>query len=244
MHYFDNTLHGKDCAIEYAIIFVLYPTIKCGRLSQDEADILGDRIAIMAEGQLRCAGSSLFLKKTFGVGYQLTIEKVKSSKGSSTPDLVGLGEHDEKLMNLVESNVPDANLLTNVGSELSYQLPIGASSQFGPMFKALDEEVERGTLTSYGVGITTLDEVFLLVARGEGTGNKKEFASSKHMEGVTLADEGTKSARSRMDLENEGLFFRHIGALLKKRAAFFRRDKKAWCCTTLLPSLFVFVGFL
>lgn len=31
---------------------------------QDEADILGDRIAIMAEGRLRCAGSSLFLKKT------------------------------------------------------------------------------------------------------------------------------------------------------------------------------------
>ena len=29
----------------------------------DEADILGDRIAIMAEGQLRCVGSSLFLKK-------------------------------------------------------------------------------------------------------------------------------------------------------------------------------------
>ena len=40
-----------------------------------EADILGDRIAIMAEGQLRCAGSSLFLKRHYGVGYQLTIEK-------------------------------------------------------------------------------------------------------------------------------------------------------------------------
>jgi hypothetical protein len=42
---------------------------------QDEADILGDRIAIMAEGQLRCAGSSLYLKTLYGVGYQLTIEK-------------------------------------------------------------------------------------------------------------------------------------------------------------------------
>jgi ABC-type multidrug transport system ATPase subunit len=29
----------------------------------DEADLLGDRIAIMSEGQLRCVGSSLFLKK-------------------------------------------------------------------------------------------------------------------------------------------------------------------------------------
>lgn len=213
-------------------------------LPQDEADILGDRIAIMAEGQLRCAGSSLFLKKTFGVGYQLTIEKLKSNKNTSASDLVALGEHDENLMNIVQNNVPEASVLTNVGSELSYQLPMGAASQFGPMFKALDEEIEQGRVSSYGVGITTLDEVFLLVARGEGTGDKKEFASSKHIDGVALADDGTKSARSRMDLEKDGLFFRHVGALLKKRAAFFRRDKKAWCCTTLLPSLFVFVGFL
>ncbi len=35
----------------------------------DEADLLGDRIAIMAEGQLRTAGSSMFLKTRFGVGY-------------------------------------------------------------------------------------------------------------------------------------------------------------------------------
>lgn len=29
----------------------------------DEADLLGDRIAIMGDGKLRCCGSSLFLKK-------------------------------------------------------------------------------------------------------------------------------------------------------------------------------------
>ena len=34
----------------------------------------------MAEGQLRCAGSSLFLKKMYGVGYQLTIEKQRRGK--------------------------------------------------------------------------------------------------------------------------------------------------------------------
>lgn len=31
-------------------------------ICRDEADLLGDRIAIMADGQLRCCGSSLFLK--------------------------------------------------------------------------------------------------------------------------------------------------------------------------------------
>ena len=31
-------------------------------LCRDEADLLGDRIAIMADGQLKVSGSSLFLK--------------------------------------------------------------------------------------------------------------------------------------------------------------------------------------
>ncbi|MXQ90012.1 hypothetical protein E5288_WYG013993 [Bos mutus] len=33
----------------------------------DEADILGDRIAIMVKGTLQCCGSSIFLKKTYGL---------------------------------------------------------------------------------------------------------------------------------------------------------------------------------
>ena len=41
----------------------------------DEADFLGDRIAIMATGRLVCSGSSLFLKKKYGVGYHLTLVK-------------------------------------------------------------------------------------------------------------------------------------------------------------------------
>lgn len=32
----------------------------------DEADILGDRITILAYGELQCTGSGLFLKKRYG----------------------------------------------------------------------------------------------------------------------------------------------------------------------------------
>lgn len=41
----------------------------------DEADLLGDRIAIMAAGQLKCCGSSFFLKKKYGAGYHLILDK-------------------------------------------------------------------------------------------------------------------------------------------------------------------------
>ena len=39
----------------------------------DEADVLGDRIAIISQGKLCCCGSSLFLKSRYGSGYYLTM---------------------------------------------------------------------------------------------------------------------------------------------------------------------------
>lgn len=41
----------------------------------DEADVLGDRIGIMANGKVLCLGSSLFLKNRYGAGYKLTMVK-------------------------------------------------------------------------------------------------------------------------------------------------------------------------
>lgn len=41
----------------------------------DEADILGDRVAIMAHGKLQCMGSPYFLKRHYGVGYTLVVVK-------------------------------------------------------------------------------------------------------------------------------------------------------------------------
>lgn len=41
----------------------------------DEADMLGDRIAIISHGKLCCVGSSLYLKNQLGTGYYLTLVK-------------------------------------------------------------------------------------------------------------------------------------------------------------------------
>ena len=48
----------------------------------DEADVLGDRIGIMASGKILCLGTSLFLKDRYGSGYKLTI--VKKNKKANT----------------------------------------------------------------------------------------------------------------------------------------------------------------
>ena len=68
----------------------------------DEADILGDRIAIMAEGNIKCCGSSLFLKNKYGVGYHMVIVK--------EPDC-----DVPTVTTLVTSHVPTAKVESNIG---------------------------------------------------------------------------------------------------------------------------------
>lgn len=52
--------------------------------SMEEADILSDRIGIMAKGRLRCIGTSIRLKSRFGTGF---IANVSFSGGTNgTPD--------------------------------------------------------------------------------------------------------------------------------------------------------------
>ncbi|XP_051513569.1 phospholipid-transporting ATPase ABCA1-like [Myxocyprinus asiaticus] len=50
----------------------------------DEADILGDRIAIISHGKLCCVGSSLFLKTQLGTGYYLTLVKKNTEPSLSS----------------------------------------------------------------------------------------------------------------------------------------------------------------
>ena len=52
----------------------------------DEADLLGDRIAVVANGRLRCCGSSLFLKTRFGNGYYLTLVKSYAYSSLVSPE--------------------------------------------------------------------------------------------------------------------------------------------------------------
>lgn len=126
----------------------------------DEADILGDRICIMAEGTVQCCGSSLFLKNRFGVGYNLVLAK----KQKETP----------KVDTFIKTRIPEAVKLQEVSTETSYQLPHHASSKFKDFFNELDKSMDQLNLNSYGVGITTLEEVFLSIGHGEEKGTTVE----------------------------------------------------------------------
>ena len=52
----------------------------------EEADLLCDKIAIMAEGDLAAVGTSMDLKQRFGVGYRLTVMKQAAESSGEQVD--------------------------------------------------------------------------------------------------------------------------------------------------------------
>uniref|UniRef100_A0A8D3C3Q5 P-type phospholipid transporter n=1 Tax=Scophthalmus maximus TaxID=52904 RepID=A0A8D3C3Q5_SCOMX len=142
----------------------------------DEADILGDRIAIISHGKLCCVGSSLYLKNQLGTGYYLTLVKKEpepslsscrnsSSTVSFTKKAAPVGESL-----LILRHVPAARLVEDQGHELTYVLPYNAAKDgaFVALFKDLDVKLPDLGISSYGVSDTTLEEIFLKVAEDNG----------------------------------------------------------------------------
>uniref|UniRef100_A0A674DFE8 P-type phospholipid transporter n=1 Tax=Salmo trutta TaxID=8032 RepID=A0A674DFE8_SALTR len=85
----------------------------------DEADILGDRIAIISHGKLCCVGSSLFLKTQLGTGYYLTLVKrdldltLSSCRNSSSSSSVSYSKKGDS----VSESSSDAGLGSEPESE-------------------------------------------------------------------------------------------------------------------------------
>lgn len=66
-----------------------------------------------------------------------------------------------KLSSLVSCYVPEADMESNFGAELSFVLPSKASSQFPKLFSILDESKQELGICGYGASVTTMEEVFL-----------------------------------------------------------------------------------
>lgn len=84
----------------------------------DEADLLGDRIAIMVKGRLVCYGSSSFLKNKFGTGYVLTI--VLNLEHSNLKDF---NSYINAIFAVIRKHAHDARLEKTFGQQFSVILP-------------------------------------------------------------------------------------------------------------------------
>ncbi|XP_072051924.1 LOW QUALITY PROTEIN: phospholipid-transporting ATPase ABCA3-like [Amphiura filiformis] len=201
----------------------------------DEADLLGDRIAIMANGQLLCSGSSLFLKNRFGEGYHLTLVKNPKCDVSMVTDLI-------------KKYVPNAELENTAAAEVDYILPRESTPSFKQLFTEIEGNRETLGVDSFGVSITTLEEVFMKA--GELAESKEQEAanSAAAANDVVINEAGRRSEGSEIhpDQVIRGIQLKlyQFWAVFLKRFLCTLSDKKLLITQFVLPLLFVILGLV
>uniref|UniRef100_A0AAY4BAQ1 ABC transporter domain-containing protein n=1 Tax=Denticeps clupeoides TaxID=299321 RepID=A0AAY4BAQ1_9TELE len=223
----------------------------------DEADLLGDRIAIMATGELQCCGSPLFLKNKYGAGYHMVIVK---------DALCNVSE----ITRLVQLHVPNAALESSAGAELSFILPKESTNRFELLFAELEMNREELGIASYGASVTTMEEVFLRVGKlvdssldlqaiqlpalqyqHERRSHDWTLDDTSSLSGMTdvtdFTDSGTLISEDGSNIKlNTGvrLYVQQFYAMFLKRALYGWRSWKVMVAQFLVPLVFTVVALM
>ncbi|KAI8915746.1 hypothetical protein EDD86DRAFT_186239 [Gorgonomyces haynaldii] len=118
--------------------------------SMEEAEVLGDRIAIMAHGRLRAIGTPTMLKYKYSVGYRFSI--------ITEAYLVN------RVKELISKRTRGAVLEDDGAGALIYQFPQAVSKEIPGFIKFLDEN-PLGYFKSWGMSETSLEQIFLRIVR-------------------------------------------------------------------------------
>jgi len=119
--------------------------------SMEECDALTQRIGIMSQGKLVCLGSSQHLKSRFAAGYSVQLKAKAEYASQATAELARV--------------FPKARLADSHGDMTAYELPQEAGYRLSAIFGFLQSMGQSGWLDDYAVSQTTLEQVFLKLAK-------------------------------------------------------------------------------
>ncbi|KAM6594096.1 hypothetical protein CsatA_001799 [Cannabis sativa] len=136
--------------------------------SMEEADILSDRIGIMANGRLRCIGSSAVLKSRFGNGSIVHVSFKQSSSRTTPPhtrDVVDTTRQHREAVKLFFKRHLDVQPKEENNSSLTFAIPRNREMLFPDCFTQLQDRQNKFRIADFGISFTSLEEVFLSIAR-------------------------------------------------------------------------------
>lgn len=114
----------------------------------DEADVLADRVAILADGKIKSYGSPLFLKNAFHTGYIVTCEK-------------GRNFNEDGVVKVIAAHIPDIQPHHNVATEFSFKLNEEHANAYENILVDLERNASRLGILALGITQSTLEEIFL-----------------------------------------------------------------------------------
>lgn len=119
--------------------------------SMEEAEVLCDRLGIFVDGSLQCIGNPKELKGRYGGSYVFT--------------MTTSSDHEEDVENLVRHLSPNANKIYHLSGTQKFELP-KHEIRIADVFHAVENAKSRFTVFAWGLADTTLEDVFIKVARG------------------------------------------------------------------------------
>ncbi|KAI8824447.1 uncharacterized protein EV422DRAFT_520128 [Fimicolochytrium jonesii] len=230
---------------------------RCTLLSthfMDEADVLADRKAILSHGQVQCLGTSMFLKKRFGIGYQL--------------DIVHAPNVQESIDEVVKHQIPTAKFtdedLNPYGGDNSsshagpasntivskWELPAEHVARFPALLKILDgaasgQATNGPRIESYGLSMPTLEQVFLKSAELD----EAEIPNAKSGSATTVINVRASSKEALLPRPKANdirplSFWGHVITVAKLRYLLEFRQKRKLFFAVGLPIVMLLVGLV
>ncbi|XP_039486275.1 retinal-specific phospholipid-transporting ATPase ABCA4 isoform X1 [Drosophila santomea] len=114
----------------------------------DDGEVLGDRMVIISDGQLRCIGSLSFLKKLVDASCLLTCEARKRC------DV-------EQLTALISRHVGNIQPFSIMGRDICYKLPLSKSNSFSSLFRDLERQMNTLGVRGFSMSSVSLEEIFM-----------------------------------------------------------------------------------
>ncbi|XP_078428107.1 ABC transporter A family member 2-like [Wolffia australiana] len=135
--------------------------------SMEEADVLSDRIGIMAKGKLRCLGTSIRLKSKFGAGYVANISFLGNEPGKTPKQDVSDGSLQPPVGAVKEFFKERLGIMPKEESRtmLTFVIPREKERFLTGFFAELQERENEFMISDIQLGLATLEEVFLNIAK-------------------------------------------------------------------------------
>ncbi|XP_046970416.1 phospholipid-transporting ATPase ABCA1-like [Vanessa cardui] len=182
----------------------------------EEAEALGDRVAALHAGRLRCHATTMHLKRALGTGYRLTFTTI------------GL-PNEPAITATIMSKIPEATVKETSLNSISYNLPSKCSHKFPKLFTLLESKRSSLGIDSIGVGISTLEEVFLKLCSDVTTSFSDDTVDGRNEEPTFNVMSGAR------------LYFHQLAALLKRQVMYLWYKKLSFFIVqVLIPIALIF----
>lgn len=232
-------------------VWHMIQSLKRGRVivltthSMQEAEVLSDKVAIMAHGDLCCVGSSLYLKNKFGGGYHINIV---SDKGIPLR-LCGVFSYfflANELVKDLKSRWSDIVLDNMNAGSMTFTIPPALTPMVPDIVSRLEELSRTQMISEWGLSHASLEEVFLRVTKSNNFSYEEIQDTPAPEEEEILEDDLPVDKTEEIVLvdtpqEPRNIRAYPLRALFRKNFALQKRQTCSNICQVVTPILVVVV---